>query len=148
MHGLLAPSVPLVGPLALRATASRSARSNRFHAGAVLDQYSRNAFGSNNGTETLWSRRVRCVASRSSGVHVNRVFLDRCCRSPRIGERRFVEVYEKTPTKRCSEREAAVWLTDRSNVIGGCLPSLTFTLAANMSTTPPPIPPPVVPPPL
>src|ERR1017187_2546103 len=31
-----------------------------------------------------------------------------------------------------SEREAAVWLRDRSNVIGGCLPSLTLTVGRNV----------------
>ena len=34
------------------------------------------------------------------------------------------------PTRRCSEREPADSLRDKSNVIGGWLPSLTFSLAA------------------
>jgi len=39
--------------------------------------------------------------------------------------------------KRCSEREPAVWLRDKSNVIGGWLPSLTFALGHRMRSPPP-----------
>src|SRR2546427_3534072 len=38
---------------------------------------------------------------------------------------------EEYPIRRCSEREPADSLRDKSNVIGGWFPSLTFALAAN-----------------
>ena len=37
---------------------------------------------------------------------------------------------DAAPTRRCSEREPADWLRDKSTVSGGCLPSLTFTFGA------------------
>jgi hypothetical protein len=41
---------------------------------------------------------------------------------------------ENSRTKRCSEREPADWLRDKSSVIGGWLPSLTFTFGGTVRT--------------
>ncbi len=73
---------------------------------------------------------VRCFAHEATGW----VAFDSCsgsrCFLPRAACK--ADCSTKGRTRRCSEREPADSLRDKSNVIGGWLPSLTFALARNM----------------